>query len=376
MSPDGTPTRLEFDQVVERVRAEQRIDPRWRSSTQPPPVRAGGVTCWTSAEVYAAYVPGPQHEVSRELWAEIGAFVRRCVSQAPCTSPATARTRMSYATSFVAWCHAQDVPLAAERVFTPERVETYAIGVLSGRADRSVGSIRGALRTIGIACTTKAAWSRPVTPLRRNAYLALPYTADETQALWEVAEAQRNARARRYFRTLLATGLGAGLASNEVAALSARDVLHHPVNPRLWVIVLPARLVPVRQDVTAVLKELCASQPEGPLLGERVSEAAAVKHRSHALRRHLDIPRGVPQLSLSRLRTTWATAVLSEGVTIAEFLQMSGTTSAKSLELYLPHIRVRTDVEWMSIASGQPPGEQNHPSARRQRVSAHAPRTS
>ena len=338
-----------FDAAISRARSTY---PTTHAERHGPAVRAGSRTCGTPEEVFAAYRPAGRHETSNEVWQEIGGFVRDCVSKTPCDSAATAKARMSYATAFVTWCHTQDVPLLAEAVFTPERVETYAVAVLAGRPRRSVAVIRGALRTIGIACTKRAAWPRPATPLRKNAYLAAPYATADVAGFWSAADAQATGRRTHVFRTLLTLGLGAGLSSAEMFDLHADQVLTHPDVPDVRVIVLPDRLVPARHDLTGVLDGLCEAQPGGRLLGGRTSEAAAVKNKAGALRRGLDIPASLPDLSLSRLRTTWAVTVLSEGVTVAEFLRMAGTTSAKSLELYIPHVRVRTEPEWLRLAAG------------------------
>lgn len=344
------PGFVSFGAAVDAVRASQRATTG--KVGEFPPVRAGGATCATPAQVFTTYRPAGRHETSNEVWQEIGGFVRECVSKAPCDSPATAKARMSYAAAFVAWCHAQDVPLRAEVVFTPERVETYAVTVLAGRPKRSVAVIRGALRTIGFACTKRAAWPRPATPLRENAYLAAPYAPEEVAGYWAAADAQATRHRTHVFRALLTLGLGAGLSSAEMFDLHAAHVLTHPEVSDVRVIVLPDRLMPMRHDLTGVLDGLCEAQPEGRLLGGRASEAAAVKNKAGALRRGLDIPASLPALSLSRLRTTWAVTVLSEGITVAEFLRMAGTTSAKSLELYIPHVRVRGESEWLRLAAG------------------------
>lgn len=298
----------DFDDLVTAARS--RHSGRVFTPGTHPPVRAGGTTCATPAEVFAAYRPGPQHGVTGEVWAVIGGFVRDCAAKASCESPATARTHMCYAAAFVAWCQANDVPLRAEVVFTPERVETYAFTELVGRPERSVSVIRGALRTIGLACTRKAAWSRPPMALRQNAYLAEPYTDEDVAGLWAAVDAQ------------------------------------------VRVVVLPDRLVPVRHEYVPVLDELCDAVPKGRLVRGRASEAMLLKDPLATYRRDLDLPTTLPALSLSRLRTTWAIAVLSVPVTLAEFHGMAGTTSAKSIEGYTRHIGSRDDAAWMRTAAG------------------------
>lgn len=340
-----------FNDLVQGVRANQTR--RGVSPTRAfPPVRAGGRTCFTPQEVFMAYVPGPQHEVSPDIWAEIGSFVRQCVSKATCESPATAKTRMSYAAAFVGWCHRHDVPLRAEAVFTPERVEAYAFSALKGRPPRSVAAIRGALRTIGFACTKKAPWSRPPTALRKNAYLAAPYTPEEIEGYWACTDAQATPRRQHIFQLLLAAGLGAGLSSRETFELHASDILTHPEHDQLRIIVLPDRMVPLRAGFTTIMDEACARVPDGRLVGGRVSDAATVKDPLAKFRTPLDIPASLPRLSMSRLRTTWAVTVLSTPITITEFHQVAGTTSAKSLELYAQYVHVRDEAEWMCAAAG------------------------
>lgn len=55
---------------------------------------------------------------------------------------------------------------------------------------------------------------------------------------------------------------------------------------------------------------------------------------------------------MSRLRTTWAVAVLSEDVRISEYLAMAGTTNAKSLEQMAKFVQIREDQVSLRKAAG------------------------
>lgn len=357
----GAPQRLSaFHAEVERVRASLDGELVFHPD-RPKPCRVGGVMCHTSAQVIAAYVPSPSHPCTQSEWRKISGLVRDCVRLSVTASPTTTLARMQTSTAFVAWCLRSDVPLHAEVMFTPPRVEQYVATQMAHRNPRGQASVRTELRCVARACTTRAGWDRPAARLDTGRRVGPPYSSDEVTGLWDAALAQSTGRRRHVLATVLTLGLGAGLSNTEMFELRSSQVLEHPLHDGLLVLALVDRLVPVRHDVTDMLLHLCDAQPTGRLIGGR-AEKVLSRNQIRTMITHLDIPASLPPVTVRRLRTTWAVACLSAGVNPTEFCHMAGISahSGSSLTHYLPYVPLRDhDDAWMLTAAGQPMGGGN-----------------
>ena len=229
-----------------------------------PPVGVAGRSCHTAAEVIDAYQPTPSLVPAAE-WAHVAGFVRTVVATVGHDSPSSALLAMKAAARYTAWAHEQALPLDAEVLFTPERVEHYVAVALPALSVRSKATLRSALRRVGRACTRKAPW-RPEEPEYTTSHpLAPPYTTDQVAGYWEAAGAQATARRSRVLTGLLALGLGAGLRSREIAYTTPERVTEH--GHGLWTITLPDRVVPIRAEHVSSLCDLLAqtAREEHPL---------------------------------------------------------------------------------------------------------------
>lgn len=126
-------------------------------------------------------------------------------------------------------------------------------------------------------------------------------------------------------------------------------VARHPGDPRLVVILLDDRVVPVRTQYVEELLALCRRFPEGPLVG---THKATAKDPLEALRQGAQWTDWVA-FRPARLRTTWMADVLAQDVRVSEFMKMAGTVSSKSLEVIAPYVaqRIERD-EYLVAAAG------------------------
>lgn len=343
--------RSEVEQIRASIDGELVFHPG-----RPKPCRVGGVMCHTSARVIAAYVPSSAHPCTQSEWRQISELVRDCVRLSISASPSTTLARMQTTAAFVAWCLRSDVPLHAETMFTPPRVEQYVATQMAHRNPRGQASVRTELRCVGRACTTRAGWDRPAPRLDTGPRVGAPYTPDEVSGLWSAALAQSTTRRRHVLATVLTLGLGAGLSNTEMFELRTSQVLEHPVHDGVLVLALLDRLVPVRHDVKDTLLHLCDAQPSGRLIGGR-AEKVLSRNQILTMIAHLDVPTSLPPVTVRRLRTTWAVDCLRAGVNPAEFCRMAGISarSGSSLTHYLPYVPLRDHGDaWMLAAAGPP----------------------
>lgn len=309
-----------------------------------PPAGVGGRSCATATEVIETYRPA-RSRVDDPLWSVIGPVARQAATVTAYASPSTALFGMRALTSFLLWAHAEELPLDVERLLTPARVEQYAAVGMAGLSPRSRSTMRGALRRIGRAATSRAPWAAEA-HVYRGHVLAPPYTPEEIAGYWEAAVTQATDRRSRVLTAILTFGLGAGLRSREMVWVTPGALDRH--DGGLVTINLPDRVVPIRATLAPTLMGLIEDGVDGPLIG-RVS--AGARDPLERCRRGVELPARLPRLVVSRLRTTWAIEVLSSGLRLSEYLSIAGTTSAKTLEAMVPYIGMRTDEHVWRLAA-------------------------
>ena len=291
----------------------------------------------TPEEVLEVYRP-PAFTIPGDEWELIRPLVVAAAAAARFQSPSAALLGVRYTARLVAWARRLDMPLNPETILRPEHVERFVASQLSHMSTVGQASAQSNLRRVARAAPVKAPWPPPAPAYRRSHPIAPPYSESQVAGFRQAAESQATERRTRVLTVILTLGLGAGLRPSELLTTSAENVRPHPVDGRLWVISLPDRVVPVLQEYTPQLIELCAAYPEDPLIGRHKPTA---KNPLEVLRSGIQIPDYLKPLRCPRLRTTWMTNVLNQDVRISEFLVMAGTVSAKTLEVIAPHIAHR-----------------------------------
>lgn len=305
-----------------------------------------GVQCTTGAEVIQHFSP-PASLLAPELWRAEAATIRAAVKAAEFDLPHSARAAMRCTAGFFAWAHAMGLSTDPEGLFTPDRVDAY-VGSKAHLTIRSRATYRSMIRRVGRAATVRAPWPPLAETLSPGTAASQPYSAGEVRRFWQAADAQATKRRRRAMRTILALGLGAGVTTNELVEVTAADITYHQ-GARVLCLTLPDRVVPIRAEYSDVVADLCARTSTGPLIGA----PTAARDRLHVYTDRVEIPRDVPPLQVRRLRSTWAVAVLSDGINIAEFDLISGGASVRTLAMLAQHVMCRTaDDEYLRLAAG------------------------
>ncbi|WP_158607521.1 hypothetical protein [Flexivirga caeni] len=306
-----------------------------------------GVRCATGTEVIDHFSPPPSL-LAPDLWEADASTIRAVVAAAAFESPHSARAAIRCTAALFSWAHEMGLSTDPEALFTPDRVDAY-VGSKSSLTVRSRGTYRSMLRRVGRAATVRAPWPPLAEDLGPGAAASTPYTADEVHRFWQAVDAQATKRRRRTMRTILALGLGAGVRTSELVEVTAADISLHE-GAGVLCLTLTDRVTPIRAEYADVVDDLCARNPTGPLIGAPTS----ARDRLHRYAKGTEIPMDVPPLKVRRLRSTWAVAVLSSGITISEFNRIAGGVSARTLDMLTQHVPCRTKHgEYLRLAAGR-----------------------
>lgn len=301
----------------------------------------GGHVMTTVEEVLEHYQPR-KDTMPLAQWRRVRPLAVRAVRAANYTSVHGAYFALKAVAQFLAWAEDEGIRLLPDTVFTPTLVERYCGTRSKDLSRRTLANYRSSLRSAARAVTTTAPWPPPPKQYADHVHLTPPYTAAEIAAFWDCARSQATAHRERVMTTMLALGLGAGLRVSEVLAVSASDhVRLHPQDHRLCVVILKDRTVPILSTYAPAVLDLCERYPDGPLIGPHKANA---KDPMGIVRKNLEIPKSLPRLVMSRLRTTWmASLLVLPDIRISEFMVMAGTVSSRTLEDIAPFIPYRAD---------------------------------
>lgn len=298
----------------------------------------GGRVMRTAQDVLDHYAPEVER-VLPEVWRTIRPLAVKGVTQSTYKAPTSVHFALRITARFLAWTLEQGIPLDAELVFTPQRVEQYIAEGEASSSAHSQGNYRAALTNVGKAITKRAPWEPDRTQYTKHIRLAPPYTEAEIAGYWDAVE-QQSAKGAHILRSMLVFAHGAGLKVTELMDVSSQDIYFLKGAP----------IAPVLSQYTDELRTLCAEHPEGPIIGTQKKKS---NDTFANFRKAIKTPAYLPTLTASRLRTTWIKDVLNNGSSLAEVQAAAGTTSASTLEAIAPYTKRRwADDEWLVIASG------------------------
>ncbi|MCT1616439.1 hypothetical protein [Kocuria marina] len=308
----------------------------------------GGVVMTTPGEVLEHYTP-PTHKVPSAVWKRIRPLAVECVGKGKYQSVHGVHFALRIVARFLAWGLDQGIPLDAETIFQPERIEQFIAERESHSAKHSQANYRAALTGVGRACTKRAPFAPEPTRYADHVRVSAPYTEAELAGYWEAVDHQSTEHRSHVLRCILLLGHGAGLRVSEMLRVTAADVFLLRSAP-IASIKTEGRIAPVLGQYTEPLREVCAARPEGPLIG---TTKATAKDPLGQLRKGIVIPDYLPTLTASRLRTTWLLHILNNGASLHEAMSLSGVKSAATLEAIAPYTKARwADDEYLIVASG------------------------
>jgi hypothetical protein len=272
------------------------------------------------AEWIQNYVP---KIVARQLWGStVRDFVVPALLELDPPSLAIAHRCAWALTHLAAWSLEQGLPLDREVVLDPDTLERL---ILTARQPQMspmmLQLIRTAVRRMGPTLTSKAPWQPRPKALGRRV-LAPPYSQAELRALAKVARSQAMPLRRRAAQALFLLGAGAGLDGRWATRIRGSDVI--PVAEAVLVRTGPPspRLVPLLARYETDLLDLAALAGDEPLIGPQSPH----RNRMNYIRKTLQLGYGNPELSPSRLRTTWLVHHITAGTRLPELTEAAGVS--------------------------------------------------
>ena len=280
----------------------------------------------TPTELLERYNPalGVHHLVTPSEWSAVGDLVREAARPFTRLAGEQVRDYLRAMTKLTAFAHRLDGPLTVEVVLAPWTIRAYLDSVPAGARDEAPYLWRLAREHQTVepdAQVRTEVGRRPLSP---------PYTVGEVDALLATARALGTRLRRTQLLAVVVLGAGCGLVRQRARVVTAADV--HPHDDGLFVRAAGS-CSKVRSAFESDLAELRALRPVGPLVGP--PRSTGTTHQLHAV---LDGRRGIPHLSVDRLRATYLDALLRGEASIVEVFAWSGLKNYESLARYIEQL--------------------------------------
>jgi hypothetical protein len=282
----------------------------------------------------AAYLP--IHALP--YWHIIGGFIETTVSECLPHTDRCDRDLYAAAVPMVLWCwQSRGTPLEQGRIFRTAMIDQFIHLGMPGAARGSQATLRSTLWRMAEILNPA-----PETSHRTIARSAptRPYSGDEIAELVSWAGSQGPELRRRDARTMLALGLGAGLAARELLEIQTTDVMidGDAAQPGARIVVWRerTRVIPVLPIWVRPLVQTLSEVPAGGWMfrpGRHKATPGQITDFLTRSRTTLDV-RPV------RMRATWLVQHLSEGTPADEILRISGLKNFAALDRLTPFVNI------------------------------------
>lgn len=299
----------------------------------------------TAAELTAAELIGDdlisddagyRPRLAAAYWAEIGDFVRAVVAETVAGTAYTPRELFAAATPLTMWAwQSAGFPLERDVIFSIPSIERFvAVGLPQYRSKSGRNTIRSRLlrisEQVGEASTVPVA----LRPLGRSSPSA-PYPEADIVRLMGWAAFQSTPARRSNAETLLALGLGGGLAGREIINLTVGGIRADGDGVIVTVDGERARSVPVLREWERPLVDLRQSSGDAAWAFRQEREATNRNLISDFVSRST----GTVPLQARRMHATWIVQHLEAGTPVVLLLRAAGLSSPEALDRFLPFVR-------------------------------------
>jgi hypothetical protein len=227
-------------------------------------------------------------------------------------------------TRLTAWAEPLGYDLDPETLLSPPMIEAYLHTVRFGEVDVEpyLWRLAKVWKTVPAGREDRVAVARP--DYRQ------PYSNDEIDALLLASRNQPTENREATLLAIIAMGAGCGVV-REAAKDAALTQLHQHGSE--WFFATSrycAMVLPAYRDL---FDEVAVLRPTGLLRGK-------IGHANATVRavQWLEGRRGVPELSVDRLRATYVTTLLVSGVSLVNVLSGTGLRHAEALDSYLAYV--------------------------------------
>ena len=227
------------------------------------------------------------------------------------------------------------MPLERDVIFAVRTIERFtAVGLSHYGSKASRNTLRSRLLRISEALLEAAASPPVLRPLGGSDPTA-PYTAKEVVTLKSWAIAQTTAERRSNAESLLALGLGAGLAGRKIVNLTIGDIRADDDGVLITVCGERARVVPVlREWERALVERVGACQDETWAFREQHAGG-----NRNLITDFVSRSEGKIQLQARRMHATWIVQHLEAGTPLVPLMRAAGLQSPEALDRFFKFVR-------------------------------------
>ncbi|WP_062318107.1 hypothetical protein [Demequina maris] len=173
------------------------------------------------AEFIRQYTP----QVPPEEWAAYGQFTKAIMTDLHVGTVRKAKNDNTALVRFVRWCWRDcGLPLEREVLFTTEMIDNFIAVGCDNVMDSTRAAWRSRLRRCAALMGMPDFSAMPPEAITAEHNASAPYTPAETDVLRVWARHQRSSYRKVNANLVLALGLGAGLSTSEMLAVTGRDV--------------------------------------------------------------------------------------------------------------------------------------------------------
>jgi len=272
---------------------------------------------------------GPRHFVTTAQWLTLRPVVLEGIGPLARLAKHSLRPFLQALTHLALFAHERGYEMSAQVLLSPTLIEAYLATVRNEAKDPApyLWRLSGSWGLGGAG--------DPHTGLARPDYRG-PYSQDEMAALLLAAHNQCSPHRTATLLAIIFLGAGCGVTREAAREVTARDLHQHD---DVWFVRTPKYCARVREEFLPLFYEVTELRPSGLLRGEMAHDNVTV-----VASRWLSSRRGVPALSVDRLRATYVCALLGEPVSVVDVLAWSGLRGAESLGGYLAHVSRRSSI--------------------------------
>lgn len=286
-----------------------------------------------------------------KLWTTIEPFVREAVADALPQVTYSERELYIGLAPFVRWSwETAGMPLDRQSIFNVHLVERYVAVGLAHYTVAGRGTMRSRLLRI---CDCLVGAEMETRRLRgyRPSDASRPYTAKEVTILKSWAKGLSTLQRRHDAEVILALGIGAGLASDEINRLRVRAITSDDVGALIDVPGAMPRRVPVEPEWERALVECAARLPGDAWAISRQRGDNGQKLVTNFIAR----TRPDHLLTARRMRATWIVHHLNIGTPLIPLLWVAGLNKPEALDRFLHYAVQRSGDEAVRAARGAEP---------------------